>query len=103
MYYEIEIGDRVAFVNIKYLKLPTKTKYNIPLCLWGLNVDNKPIDRDTTFKVKYISDNGIVVEVDEFLNGLYFDKIWFEFAGTSIDALVSNSEVVSSIKEYEPF
>ena len=74
MYYQIERGDRAAFVNIKYLKLPTKTKYNIPLCLWGLNVDNKPVDRDTTFKVKYISDNGIVVEVDEFLNGLYFDN-----------------------------
>ena len=103
MFNEIEIGDRVAFVNIKYLKLPTKTKYDIPLCLWKLNVDNKPVDRDTTFKVKYLSDNGIVVEVDEFPNGLYFDKIWFEFAGTSIDALVANSEVVSSIKEYEPF
>ena len=47
MYYQIETGDRVAFVNIKYLKLPTKTKYNIPLCLYGLNVDNKPVDRDT--------------------------------------------------------
>ena len=103
MYYEIEIGDKVSFANIRHLKLPTKTKYNIPLCLWGLNVDNKPIDRDTTFKVKYISDKGVVIEVDEFLNGLYFDKIWFEFAGTSVDALVSNSEVVSSIKEYEPF
>ena len=103
MYYEIEIGDKVSFANIKHLKLPTKTKYNIPLCLWGLNVDGKEVDRDTTFKVKYISDNGIVVEVDEFLNGLYFDKIWFEFAGTSVDALVANSEVVSSIKEYEPF
>ena len=63
MYYQIERGDRVVFVNIKYLKLPTKTKYNIPLCLWKLNVDNKPVDRDTTFKVKYLSDNGIVVEV----------------------------------------
>ena len=103
MYYEIEIGDKVSFANIKHLKLPTKTKYNIPLCLWGLNVDGKEVDRDTTFKVKYLSDKGIVIEVDEFLNGLYFDKIWFEFAGTSIDALVSNSEVVSSIKEYEPF
>ena len=103
MFNEIEIGDRVAFVNIKYLKLPTKTKYDIPLCLWKLNVDNKPVDRDTTFKVKYLSDNGIVVEVDEFQNGLYFDKIWFDFAGTSIDALVANSEVDSYIKEYEPF
>ena len=103
MFNEIEIGDRVVFANIKYLKLPTKTKYNVPLCLYGLNVDNKLVDRNTTFKVKYLSDNGIVVEVDEFPNGLYFDKIWFEFAGTSIDALVANSEVVSSIKEYEPF
>ena len=103
MYYQIEIGDRASFANIRHLKLPTKTKYNIPLCLWGLNVDGKEVDRDTTFKVKYLSDKGIVIEVDEFLNGLYFDKIWFEFAGTSIDALVSNSEVVSSIKEYEPF
>ena len=103
MYYEIEIGDKVSFANIRHLKLPTKTKYNIPLCLWGLNVDGKEVDRDTTFKVKYLSDKGIVIEVDEFLNGLYFDKIWFEFAGTSVDALVANSEVVSSIKEYEPF
>lgn len=103
MYYQIEVGDKVSFTNIKHLKLPTKTKYNIPLCLWGLNVDNKPVDRDTTFKVQYISDNGITIEVDGFPNGLYFDKIWFEFAGTSIDALVSNSEVSSYIKEYEPF
>ena len=107
MYYEIEIGDKVSFANIRHLKLPTKTKYNIPLCLWGLNVDGKEVDRDTTFKVKYLSDNGIVVEVDEFQNGLYFDKIWFEFAGTSVDALVANSDVVNNmdsyIKEYEPF
>lgn len=103
MYYEIEIGDRVSFVNIRHLKLPTKTKYNIPLCLWGLNVDKKEVDRNTTFKVKYISDNGIIVEVDEFSDGLYFDKIWFEFASTSVEALVANSEVVLYVKEYEPF
>lgn len=103
MYNEIEIGDKVAFTNIKYLKLPTKTRYNIPLCLCGLNVNGVPVDKGTTFRVKYVSDNGIVVEVDEFPNGLYFDKIWLEFASTSIEALAANSEVVSSIKEYEPF
>ena len=31
--------------------------------LYGLNVDNKPVDRDTTFKVKYLSDKGIVAEI----------------------------------------
>lgn len=107
MYYQIEVGDKVSFANIKHLKLPTKTKYNIPLCLYGLNVDGVPVDKSTTFKVKYISDNGLVIEVDEFPNGLYFDRVWLEFAGTSIDALVANSDVVnnmvSSIKEYEPF
>ena len=103
MYYEIEIGDRVAFTNIRHLKLPTKTKHNIPLCLWGLKVDGKPVDRGTTFKVQYLPNNGISIEVDEFPNGLYFDKIWFVFAGTSIDTLVANSEVASYIKEYEPF
>jgi len=103
MFSEIEIGDRVAFANIKHLKLPTKTKHNIPLCLYGLNVNGVPVDKGTTFRVKYISDNGIVVEVDEFPNGLYFDKIWLEFASTSIEALAANSEVVSCIKEYEPF
>lgn len=103
MYYQIEVGDKVSFANIKHLKLPTKTKHNIPLCLYGLNVDGKMVDRSTTFTVQYISDNGIVVEVDEFPNGLYFDKIWLEFAGTSIFALVANSEVSSYIKEYEPF
>lgn len=107
MYYQIEVGDKVSFTNIKHLKLPTKTRHNIPLCLWGLKVDGKLVDRGTSFKVKYHSNNGIVVEVDEFPNGLYFDKVWLEFAGTSIDALVSNSDVVnnmgSSIKEYEPF
>lgn len=103
MYYQIEIGDRVAFANIKHLKLPTKTKHNIPLCLFGLNVDGKPVDRGTTFKVKYLSDNGIVIEVDDFPDGLYFDRVWLEFAGTSIDALVANSEVDSYVKEYEPF
>lgn len=107
MYYEIDVGDRVSFTNIKHLKLPTKTKHNIPLCLFGLHVEGKGVDRSTTFKVKYVSDNGIVVEVDGFPNGLYFDKIWLEFAGTSIDALVANSDVVnivdSYVKEYEPF
>ena len=103
MFSEIEIGDRVAFANIRHLKLPTKTKHNIPLCLYGLNVNGIPVDKGTTFRVKYVSDNGIVVEVDEFPNGLYFDKIWLEFASTSIEALAANSEVVSSIKEYEPF
>lgn len=107
MYYEIEVGDKVAFTNIKHLKLPTKTKHNIPLCLYGLNVNGIPVDRSTTFKVKYLSTNGISIEVDGFPNGLYFDKIWFEFASTSIDALVANSDVVnimdSYVKEYEPF
>ena len=103
MYNEIEIGDKVAFTNIRHLKLPTKTKHNIPLCLFGLNVDKKEVDRSTTFQVIYISDNGITIELDEFPDGLYFDKIWFEFAGTSIDALVANKEVASYIKEYEPF
>ena len=103
MYYQIEIGDRVSFTNIKHLKLPTKTKYNIPLCLYGLNVNGKGVDRSTTFKVKYISDNGIVVEVDEFHSGLYFDKIWLEFSSTSVDALLANSDVGGYIKEYEPF
>ena len=103
VHYEIEVGDRVAFTNIKHLKLPTKTRYNIPLCLWGLSVDGVPVDRDTTFKVQYLSTNGIVVEVDEFPNGLYFDRVWLEFAYTSIEALVANSEVSSYIKEYEPF
>lgn len=103
MYYQIEIGDRVSFTNIKHLKLPTKTRHNIPLCLYGLNVDNKSVDRSTTFKVQYLSTNGIAIEVDEFPNGLYFDRIWLEFASTSVAALVANSEVVSSIKEYEPF
>ena len=60
MYYQIETGDRVSFVNIKYLKLPTKTKYNIPLCLYGLNVDNKPVDRG--------NDRG------EYPLGVYFHK-----------------------------
>ena len=103
MYYQIEVGDKVSFTNIKHLKLPTKTKYNIPLCLWGLNVDNKPVDKSTTFKVQYISANGIVVEVDGFPNGLYFDRIWLEFASTSVEALVANSEASSYVKEYEPF
>jgi hypothetical protein len=103
MYYQIEVGDKVSFANIKHLKLPTKTKHNIPLCLWGLNVDNKPVDKSTTFKVKYLSANGIVIEVNEFPNGLYFDKIWLEFAGTSIATLVANSELASCVKEYEPF
>ena len=103
MYYQIEIGDRVSFTNIKHLKLPTKTRHNIPLCLYGLNVNGEAVDKGTTFRVKYVSDNGIVVEVDGFPNGLYFDKIWLEFASTSVEALVSNSELASYVKEYEPF
>ena len=104
MYYEIEAGDSVCFINIRHLKLPTKTKYNIPLCLWGLNVDGKPVDRDTTFKVKYLSVNGVIIEVDEYPDGLYFDRVWLEFAGTSIDALLLQQKMVEhSLEEYEPF
>lgn len=103
MYYEIEVGDRVSFTNIRHLKLPTKTKHNIPLCLWGLKVDGKLVDRGTSFKVQYLSNNGIVIEVDEWKDGLYFDRVWLEFAGTSIATLVANSETASYVKEYEPF
>ena len=103
MFSEIEIGDRVAFANIKHLKLPTKTKHNIPLCLFGLHVNGKGVDKGTTFKVQYLSHNGISLEVDEFPNGLYFDRIWLEFASTSVEALVANSEASSYVKEYEPF
>lgn len=91
MYYEIEVGDRVGFV--KRLKLPTKTRFNIPVCLYGLNVEGKPVDKGTTFKVKSMSGNGIIIAVDEFPNGFYFDRIWLEFACTSIEALIANSVV----------
>ena len=105
MFCEIEVGDKVAFANVKHLKLPTKTKYNIPLCLWGLNVEGKPVDRYTTFKVKYISCNGIIIELDEYPDGLYFDRVWLEYAGTSIDALLLQKQkmVEHSLEEYEPF
>jgi len=68
-----------------------------------LKVDGKLVDRGTSFKVQYLSNNGIVIEVDEWKDGLYFDRVWLEFAGTSIATLVANSETASYVKEYEPF
>lgn len=74
--YIIEQGDYVTFRSnqskdiIKY----SPVKYNVPHCLYGLHVNNVPVDRNTEFRVQYISDTGFIIEVDEFKEGLFFMK-----------------------------
>jgi hypothetical protein len=78
----------------------TKTRYNIPLYLFGLHVEGIPVDKNTRFKVKYLSGNSVVIAVDEYPNGFCFDKVMLEFAGTGMEALANDTNIV---KEYEPF
>ena len=79
--YIVEVGDYVTFRSnqSKDFTKHSPTKYNIPLCLYGLHVNKEPVDRYTDFMVLYVSDIGVVLAVDEFESGLFFHKnrvIW---------------------------
>lgn len=79
--YIIEQGDYVTFRpnQPKDFTRHSPVKYNIPICLWGLHINEKPIDRHSEMLVKYCSDAGVVLAVDEFESGLFFHKnrvIW---------------------------
>ena len=90
--YIVECGDYVTFRSnqSKDFTRHSPVRYNIPLCLWGLHVNDKCVDRHTDFPVKYCSDTGVILAVDEFPNGLFFHKnrvIW------SSSSIVSESVV----------
>ena len=79
--YIIEQGDYVTFRSNqpKDFTKHSPTKYNIPVCLWGLHINGKLIDRHSEMLVKYVSDAGVILAVDEFESGLFFHKnrvIW---------------------------
>lgn len=77
----MEVGDYVTFRSnqSKDFTKHSPVKYNIPLCLWGLHINGKLIDRHSEMLVKYVSDAGVILAVDEFESGLFFHKnrvIW---------------------------
>ena len=79
--YIVEVGDYVTFRSnqSKDFTKHSPVKYNIPLCLWGLHINGKLIDRHSEMLVKYVSDAGVILAVDEFESGLFFHKnrvIW---------------------------
>lgn len=93
----MEVGDYVTFRSnqSKDFTKHSPVKYNIPLCLWGLHINGKLIDRHSEMLVKYVSDAGVILAVDEFESGLFFHKnrvIW------SSSPIVSES-VVNKLSE----
>lgn len=84
--YIVEVGDYVTFRSnqSKDLTRNSPVKYNIPLCLWGLHVNNVPVDRSTEFRVKYVSSSGFIIEVDEFSSGLFFMKNRLQWSSSPI-------------------
>ena len=95
--YIVEVGDYVTFRSnqSKDFTKHSPVKYNIPLCLWGLHINGKLIDRHSEMLVKYVSDAGVILAVDEFESGLFFHKnrvIW------SSSPIVSES-VVNKLSE----
>ena len=84
--YIVEVGDYVTFRSSqpKDLTRNSPTKYNIPLCLWGLHVNTIPVDRSTEFRVKYVSSSGFIIEVDEFKEGLFFMKNRLQWSSSPI-------------------
>ena len=95
--YIIERGDYVTFRpnQPKDFTRHSPTKYNIPTCLWGLHINGKLIDRHSEMLVRYVSDAGVILAIDEFESGLFFHKnrvIW------SSSPIVSES-VVNKLSE----
>ena len=95
--YIIECGDYVTFRSSqsKDITRHSPVKYNIPLCLWGLHVNEKEVDRHTEFMVQYLTDTGFVIAVDEFPSGLFFMKNRLQWSSSPI---VSES-VVNKLSE----
>lgn len=84
--YLIEVGDYVSFRSnqSKDITRHSPVRYNIPLCLYGLHVNNVTVDRSTEFRVQYISDTGFIIEVDEFPSGLFFMKNRLQWSSSPI-------------------
>ena len=84
--YLIEAGDYVTFRSNqpKDLIRHSHVRYNVPLCLWGLHVNEKEVDRHTEFMVQYLTDTGFIISVDEFPSGLFFLKNRLQWSSSSI-------------------
>ena len=84
--YIVESGDYVTFRSnqSKDLTRNSPVKYNIPLCLWGLHVNGKEVDRHTDFMVQYLTDTGFIIAVDEFKEGLFFMKNRLQWSSSPI-------------------
>jgi len=84
--YIVECGDYVTFRSnqSKDITRHSPVKYNIPLCLWGLHVNEKEVDRHTEFMVQYLTDTGFIISVDEFPSGLYFMKNRLQWSSSPI-------------------
>ncbi len=95
--YIVEVGDYVTFRSnqSKDLTRNSPVKYNIPLCLYGLHVNEKEVDRHTEFMVQYLTDTGFILAVDEFPSGLFFMKNRLQWSSSPI---VSES-VVNKLSE----
>ena len=95
--YIVECGDYVTFRSnqSKDITRHSPVRYNIPLCLWGLHVNEKGVDRHTEFMVQYLTDTGFIIALDEFPSGLYFMKNRLQWSSSPI---VSES-VVNKLSE----
>ena len=96
--YIIEQGDYVTFRSNqpKDIIRNSPVKYNIPLCLYGLHVNDKEVDRHTEFMVQYLTDTGFIIVVDEFKEGLFFMKNRLQWSSSPI---VSES-VVNKLSDF---
>ena len=84
--YIVECGDYVTFRSnqSKDITRHSPVKYNVPHCLYGLHVNNVPVDRSTEFRVQYLSDTGFIIAVDEFKEGLFFMKNRLQWSSSPI-------------------
>lgn len=82
----MESGDYVTFRSnqSKDITRHSPVKYNVPHCLYGLHVNNVPVDRSTEFRVQYLSDTGFIIAVDEFKEGLFFMKNRLQWSSSPI-------------------
>lgn len=84
--YIVEAGDYVTFRSnqSKDITRHSPVRYNIPLCLYGLHVNEKEVDRHTEFMVQYLTDTGFIIAVDEFSSGLFFMKNRLQWSSSPI-------------------
>ena len=82
----MESGDYVTFRSNQSRDLTrhSPVRYNIPLCLYGLHVNGKEVDRHTDFMVQYLTDTGFIIAVDEFKEGLFFMKNRLQWSSSPI-------------------